>query len=235
LDVNTGAAVPTHDPDARRVDPTHGPAAEPPVPVDGRVARSRRTVEHIVGALLELVERDGHLRPTAHQVARRAGVSRRGLYLHFETLEDLFAAAAERRSHEVQATWEPPPATTTLSERIDWFCQRWTTLLEDLNPVRRAAAMHEPFSYRVAAGLEHTRRWARATVERTFDRELVSLPEPERRPLVTALHHATSWSAWDDLRRHGYDVHEASEALRRVLTALLHPVVRVKEGALVDL
>src|SRR4029453_9198659 len=67
------------------------PAPEPPS--DGRVARSYRTNELLVQAVLEILEQDGHLRPTASQVARRAGVSRRALYVHFETIEELIATA----------------------------------------------------------------------------------------------------------------------------------------------
>jgi AcrR family transcriptional regulator len=194
-------------------------------PRDGRAARSHRTVEHIVRALLELVERDGHLRPTAYQVARRAGVSRRGLYLHFDTIEDVFAVATEVRARQVQAAWQEqaPPPDGPLDDRIVGFCRRWASLLEVLNPMRRAAAVHEPSSHRVAATAERIRRWAGAAVERAFWPELSSTADHERAGLVTALHRATSWSAWDDLRRDGYDVQQAAEAMRRLLTALLRP------------
>jgi AcrR family transcriptional regulator len=188
---------------------------------DGRVARSHKTIEHIVGALLELVERDGHMRPTAYQVARRAGVSRRGLYLHFDTIEDVFATAAERRSRQVQAAWQAPPPEVPLDERIGRFCRRWASLLEVLNPVRRAAAIHEPSSHRIAATADRTRRWAGAAVERTFSPELSSTSDEDRDELVTALHRATSWCAWDDLRRDGCDVQQAAEAMHHLLSALL--------------
>jgi TetR/AcrR family transcriptional regulator, regulator of autoinduction and epiphytic fitness len=193
----------------------------PARPADGRMARSHQTIEHIVGALLELVERDGHMRPTAYQVARRAGVSRRGLYLHFDTIEDVFATAAERRARQVEAAWRPPPAEAPLDERIVRFCRRWASLLEVLNPVRRAAAIHEPSSHRMAATADRTRRWAGAAVEQAFSPELASLPREERPEVVTALHRATSWCAWEDLRRDGCDVQQAAEAMRHLLTALL--------------
>jgi AcrR family transcriptional regulator len=193
-------------------------------PHDGRMARSHKTIEHIVGALLDLVERDGHMRPTAYQVARRAGVSRRGLYLHFDTIEDVFATAAERRSKQVQAAWQPPPTEAPLDERIVRFCRRWASLLEVLNPVRRAAAIHEPSSHRIAATADKTRQWAGAAVERTFSPELSAADDSGARDeLRTALHRATSWCAWDDLRRDGCDVQEAAEAMHHLLTALLRP------------
>ncbi len=201
------------------------------VPVDDRAgmivqakpispARSHRTIEHIVHALIDLLERDGELRPTAHQVARRAGVSRRALYLHFDSLEDLFATAAERRASEAFAAWEPPASDTPVQERIDWFVRQWAVLLEALLPLRRAAALHEPFSNQVSATLERTRQWAREAVERTFVNELSAVPDDQRENLATALLHATSSSAWDDLRRQGADVTQTREAMNTLLRAL---------------
>jgi len=117
----------------------------PAPPVDGRVARAHRTVDQVLTAFLEIVEDDGQLRPTADQVSRRAGVSRRALYLHFDSLEDVFTAAAERRTRRVTAAWEPPPPDLCLAERVDWFCDRWPPLLEEFMPLGRAATVHEPF------------------------------------------------------------------------------------------
>jgi TetR/AcrR family transcriptional regulator of autoinduction and epiphytic fitness len=190
------------------------------VQTDGRVARSHRTVEHIVGAFLELVERDGHLHPTAYQVARRAGVSRRGLYLHFETIEDLVATVTERRARQAQAAWQPPPADAPLDERLRVFCQRWAALLEFVRPLRKAAAIHEPFSHRVASTVDHARQWARGMVEQTFAPELSSISDRERATLVTALHQTTSCNAWDDLRRDGCDVKQGALAMHHLLTKL---------------
>jgi AcrR family transcriptional regulator len=189
--------------------------------IDGRLARSQRTIEHIVQALLDLLERDRALKPTAHEVARRAGVSRRAVYLHFDSLEALFATAAERRANEAAATWKPPPHGTPLDARIEWFAQQWSTLCETLLPIRRAAIAQEPESAQLKATLDRARRWSRSAVEHVFLPELSAVPENERQALATALHHVTSWYAWDDLRRQGTDVDDARRALEQILTALL--------------
>ena len=195
--------------------------------IDGRIARSLRTTDHIVEALLDLLEHDGDLRPTVHQVADRAGVSRRAVYLHFDSLETLFATAVARRATEVCSTWQTPPADTSLDERIEWFTHHWSVLSEALRPLRQAAAIHEPFSPQVHETIDRARRWARSAVE------LVSLPELSARtahdgpPLRAALHHVTSWSGWDDLHRQGADIAEASAAVALLLRALLAPPDRV--------
>jgi TetR/AcrR family transcriptional regulator, regulator of autoinduction and epiphytic fitness len=189
--------------------------------IDGRVARSQRTVTHIVQALLELLERDGDLRPTAHQVARRAGVSRRALYLHFDSLDVLFATAASRRASEVFSAWETPPLDTPLPGRIDWFVRHWSALCEALLPLHRAAALYEPFSEEVQATFDRARIWGRSAVELVFRPELASTPAQDRETLARALHHITSWTGWNDLRCHGASVDEAAAAMQRLLTALL--------------
>jgi TetR/AcrR family transcriptional regulator, regulator of autoinduction and epiphytic fitness len=175
----------------------------------------------LIRAFLEMLERDGHLRPTASQVARRAGVSRRALYVHFETIEELIAKAIERRAVEICTEWEAPPLERPLDTRVVWFCKHWSKLSEALVPLRRATAVHEPFSPQISEIHDHTRRWARAAVERTFLPELASSPEKERIALTRALHHATSWSAWDELRLQGADTDMVCDAMQRLIGALL--------------
>lgn len=196
-------------------------------PIDGRIARSLRTTDHIVEALLDLLERDGDLRPTVHQVADRAGVSRRAVYLHFDSLEALFATAAARRATEVCSTWQTPPHDTPLAERIEWFTDHWSVLSEALRPLRRAGAVYEPFSPQVHETFDRARRWARSAVELVFLPELTVRAGHDRAPLKAALHHATSWSGWDDLHRQGVEAEQAKAAMRLLLTALLNPADRM--------
>ena len=63
--------------------------------IDGRTARAVRTREAIVDACIALVD-EGDVRPTALKVAERAGVSVRSVFQHFDDLEGLYAAIANR-------------------------------------------------------------------------------------------------------------------------------------------
>jgi len=74
-------------------------AANPTVPpvLDGRTARSARTRDAVVRALLGLIS-EGDVRPTAGRIAERAGISLRSVYVHFDDLDDLFLAAFQRRA-----------------------------------------------------------------------------------------------------------------------------------------
>ena len=56
--------------------------------IDGRRARGQRTRLKVIEALLELVS-EGVVRPTAQEIAARAGVALRTVYHHFEDVEAL--------------------------------------------------------------------------------------------------------------------------------------------------
>lgn len=190
-------------------------------PEDGRVARSYRTIEKIIQAMLELLEREGEKRPTADQVATRAGVSRRALYLHFDSLEVLFARAFQRRISDVFADLHPPAVDSPLEVRIDWFAESWSKLLERLLPYNRASAQYEPLSPDVSSTLESIRAWMRAVTESVFQPELSACSDEERALLVTSLHYLTSCTAWANVRDQGADAGQAGQALHRLLHTLL--------------
>ena len=76
-------------------------AQRPEMPAPGDRARengSRRTL--ILEAALEVLSRDGPAKASMTEIARRAGVSRQGLYLHFSSKDDLTYQAA-RHAFEV--------------------------------------------------------------------------------------------------------------------------------------
>src|SRR3954447_22420453 len=82
--------------------------------VDGRSARAQRTRDSVVDAVLDLVA-TGQTRPTAREIADAAGISVRSVYVHFDDLDDLFRAAADRhfprpRSPPLRADGVAPPA-----------------------------------------------------------------------------------------------------------------------------
>ena len=72
---------------------------EMPAPGDrAREDGSRRTL--ILEAALDILSRDGPARASMTEIARRAGLSRQGLYLHFSSKDDLTYQAA-RHAFEV--------------------------------------------------------------------------------------------------------------------------------------
>src|ERR1700716_2205855 len=118
--------------------------------LDGRAARSLRTRNRVVDALLDLID-EGHVRPPAARVAQRAGVSLRSVYQHFDDLETLFHVAGERHRQRF-AHLEPLPALPAgLEPRIAAYVAHRARWMEAVSPMARAAALQAPFSPGIAA------------------------------------------------------------------------------------
>ncbi|MFP6664993.1 MAG: TetR/AcrR family transcriptional regulator [Deltaproteobacteria bacterium] len=198
-------------------------SASSPARVDGRTARSIRSRQAVVEALLDLLE-EGKLRPTAAQIADRAGLSLRSVFQHFENLENLFAAAAEGHLARLAPLRTAIPRDRPLAERLDLFSERRAKLLEAITPVRRASLRVEPFSDEVARRLDASRELGRREVAVVFAPELGRYAEPARRLLLARMSASSGWAMWDALRRHeGLEVAEARMQMREILAALLAP------------
>jgi len=197
-----------------------------PSVMDGRSARALRTRQSIVDALLALIE-SGELKPPAPRIAERAGVSLRSIYQHFDDLEALFAAAAERYRDHVVALVDVLPSDGPLEARLDAFVEQRARILEAITPVRRASLLQEPFSEQLRASRDATLAVARKEVAHVFDQELSTLPAEERDDALTALDIASAWSTWDALRLAGHDPSRAAAIMRSMLHALVRSLVPV--------
>ena len=191
--------------------------------VDGRTARSARTREAVVTAVLDLV-RAGNPRPTAKEIAARAGISLRSVYVHFDDLDDLFAAAGARQSQEVAHLLYPVDADLPLEARIEEVVRQRAAIWEALSPVRRAALVWASSSPTLREGNLRMARRAVNDIARVFATELDEIDADRREDVTEALHLATSAGAWDVLRterRLGVD--DAGRVVTESLRALLAP------------
>jgi AcrR family transcriptional regulator len=189
--------------------------------IDGRTARAVRTREAIVDASIALVD-EGDVRPTALRVAERAGVSVRSVFQHFDDLEGLYAAIANRLVDRLSGIRVAVDATLPLPERIIAMVRSRVRVLEALTPIRRAAAVHAPFSQEVRSQLQAGHNVLRAELERVFADELAKRDEPERTRLLDALDTVLSWPSWENLRTLNHRTVDESEAvLERMVSALL--------------
>jgi AcrR family transcriptional regulator len=191
---------------------------------DGRTARAERTRTAIADAMLGLFE-DGHLRPTATQVAERAGVSLRSVFQHFDDMEALSATVADLQLRRYVSRMQPVPLDGALSDRIAAFVAERARLHESIAPVRRAALLAEPFSDVIAERLAWVRSRARREVEKVFAPELEALPAAARRDTLEAVTVASSWSTWEALRAHQrLSVAKARSVVARMVETLLTDV-----------
>src|SRR4051812_17979765 len=131
--------------------------------IDGRTARALRTREAIVDASVALVG-EGDLRPTAPRIAERAGVSVRSVFQHFDDLEGLYAAVADEWLKRLGARPSPVDAALPIDQRVHEVVESRSRVLEAITPVRRAAAVHAPFSNEVRARLQRGHDMLRAEI-----------------------------------------------------------------------
>ena len=189
--------------------------------IDGRVLRAARTRERIINATIDLI-RGGEATPRVIDIARTAGVSTRSIFQHFDDTEALFAAVAQQVVEQLMPLAKPIDSGLPWEERLDALMQMRTQVNEALLPFRRAVALHQPRSPKLAAGVTAGRLFARERTESAFAPELMRLPEAERKQTVDAVLAASDWQMWFGLRTtYGLDVDTAAATMRRMVGAIL--------------
>jgi TetR/AcrR family transcriptional regulator of autoinduction and epiphytic fitness len=188
---------------------------------DGRLARTRRTRTAIVDALIDLL-RAGETNPSAAQIAERAGVSKRSVFVHYDTLEDLYRDVADRSTQLVIGLlWVIDPELP-LDARIDAICDQRAKVHETIGPLRRAAALRASTSPAAAESQRFARQSSRDQVNRVFARELAPLDEAtraRRAAAITALLSGEVWDLWRSADQLGVD--ESRATMHDALGALL--------------
>lgn len=85
--------------------------------LDGRRARTERSRQAIIDAMLALIE-EGNLQPSAQQVSERANVGIRSVFRHFSEMEQLFVLAEEQTRAKDAALFAGGDREGGLEERI---------------------------------------------------------------------------------------------------------------------
>jgi AcrR family transcriptional regulator len=185
---------------------------------DGRVLRGERNREAIVDALLALLE-EGVVKPSAKQIAERAGVALRSVFQHFEDMEALYAVCVRRQYARIAPLLTELPATWALGERVTALVHQRALLYERVAPVRRATIVAASTSPALQEGLQRMNKAQRDQLIDVFGGEL---DRPNRREVLAALEVATSFDTWEQLRRaHGLAVAAAERCVARLATGVL--------------
>src|SRR4051794_24786580 len=193
--------------------------------IDGRTARALRTREAIVDASIALVD-EGDLRPTAPRIAERAQVSVRSVFQHFDDLESLYAAVADRLVERLSGLTMTVDPSAPLARRLPEVVPQRAAILEPITPIRAAAAVHAPFSAEISRRLQAGHDFLRRELERLFAIELDQLAPEPRSTLLDALDTVLSWPSWDNLRR----LNDRSEAEAIAVVELLVRALLVPHG-----
>jgi AcrR family transcriptional regulator len=144
------------------------------------------------------------------------------VYVHFDDLEDLYVAVAERQMAVVGTMIRPIPLDAPLAERIADMCSQRARIWEEVGPVRRAAAIQAPTSATLSTLLTNLRCRSRDTLAVVFGPELNALADPARRERLAALDAMLSPDGWDLMRTtHGLSFGDARQAIIDGATRLL--------------
>lgn len=181
-----------------------------PPSLDGRVQRGERNRQKILEALFELVG-EGILRPTAEQVAERAGVGTRTVFRHFDDMESLLGELHRRVIREFQPRFEQDGTIQggSVDERIAAEVDFRVSFFERIAAFKRSG---------------NTNRWRSKILQRAHvemvkqlrSHLLATLPElgDGASEIADALELLLSFEAWDRLRT---DQRLSKERARSVL------------------
>lgn len=191
--------------------------------VDGRSARALRTRQTIAEAHIGLIN-DGELKPSAKQIAARAGVSQRALWDNFKDMESVMANTANRQLAEQDEAFEPIAVGLPLTERIGQYCVQRAGILESVAPLARAADIQRPFSPVLQENLRGNLKRIRAEASRLFGPELGRMETATATQVTLAICTASDWANWQLLRHYlGQSPRQGTAVMERALTSLLAP------------
>jgi len=183
---------------------------------DGRLLRSQRSRAKMVRAVYDLVG-EGQLRPSARQVADRAGVGLRTVFRQFSDMETLFAEMDRMFVAEAMPHFTRPPvegalqgrALALVATRCDGF-ERFEPYLRSTRLQRpRSAFLQDRYATFMAQQRAQLREW---------------LPEIESAPRdwADAVEAVTSYESWDELRTtRGLGKARTRAAMKRMVNGLV--------------
>jgi AcrR family transcriptional regulator len=191
--------------------------------VDGRRQRAQITRSNIVTACIAL-QNEGSARPSAQQIAERAGVSIRTLFMHFPEKGQLTRAVLDELTPPESI--ELPPAKSVLHSAVDvrvtQFVDMRAQTLERMTPHRRASNAMIETSPLLQKHRLRVRKAFRDVVELWFAAELDRLSAEARQKWLVAVATLLDWEMWQSLRTYpNRSIPEAKAYLTLLLSAAL--------------
>lgn len=191
---------------------------------DGRRRRRERNREAVVDAILDLY-RDGNLRPSAAEVAERAGLSPRSLFRYFDDLDDLLRAAVTRQQQRARPLLTLEVADDApLDDRVAALVAQRFRLFEAVAPAATVSRMESPFQPLLAAELTQSRAFLRGQIRELFRPELAAMGAARADRVVAVVDVLCSFESHQLLRAdQALSAPRARAALVDALSRLLGP------------
>ncbi|MDG1663359.1 MAG: TetR/AcrR family transcriptional regulator [Pseudomonadales bacterium] len=163
---------------------------------DGRIQRSERSRQLIVDAVVDLIN-EGHMIPTAQQVADKAGVAIRTVFRHFSEMEKLYAEIDQTMRPWYAELFSQSDRSGTLEERVTRAVESHAGAYTELAGVMRAVQLLLWRSPQVKQNYLEGAQRIRKDMN-VWLPELASV-SPETREAVDAI---TSFDFWERLTVH---------------------------------
>jgi TetR/AcrR family transcriptional regulator, regulator of autoinduction and epiphytic fitness len=182
--------------------------------------RGERTRRRIAEATFSLLE-ESDVPPTSRDIAKRAGVSLRLIFHHFEDLDALHDTVGTLYADRFGKLTLHVPEDLPLTTRIERTVKARAKLFESIGNLGRNVTVLAPNNPGMAARLDATQEMMIRSLESTFAPE-VTAAGAGRRELLAALDVATSWPTWDRMRKVNHlSVASSRRAMTRMLRAAL--------------
>jgi AcrR family transcriptional regulator len=189
--------------------------------INGHAARAQRTRKAIIDALVELLS-EGIPNPSAAEIAARAEISKRSIFVHYATLDDLYREVAARATEMVLAIVAVIDPDAPFDRRVAELCRQRAKVHEAIGPLRQAATARANTSKVIASSQQFAQRSSRDQITRVFAKELARYRHGARRRVVAAVDAVLSGTTWDLWRGfYGFGEKDARLAMQGAVTALL--------------
>jgi AcrR family transcriptional regulator len=168
-------------------------ADDSPHATDGRRRRSEQSRTRIVDAVMALIV-EGHITPSAENVAARAGVGLRSVFRHFKDMESLYAEIW-LRNVQVYLAALAPYVSPDWRDILDEMIERRAGIYEQLLPFKRAGDAHIHLSSTLALNQQAVSRVLRERLVQVLPAAIAG------KPLVfEAMDMLLSFECWQRLR-----------------------------------
>lgn len=193
---------------------------EPSEPSDGRIRRSQTSQQKIVNAMLALVA-EGHMTPSAEQVAERAGIGLRSVFRHFKDMDSLYREMTRALIATIDDALRQPFKSLEWRARVLELVDRRAAVYEKLAPFLRAGQAQRQRSPVLAENHQRFVEALRQILISLLPREAVRDDQ-----LVEAVDLLVSFEAWQRLRE---DQGLTAAKAQRVLKATIDAVLRAHD------
>lgn len=186
---------------------------------DGRRRRSDRSRRRIIEAMFDLIS-EGHMSPSAVDVAERASVGLRTVFRHFEDMDSIYDEMTAELTEAVMPKFLAPYEAGTWRERLMECVDRRAGIYETVFPMRVCMMLRRFHSKFLGEQYERETKLSRSALKSILPKQVTA-----NRELFGAIEALLDFSTWRQLRQdQNRSVESAKASLRLALNGLIADV-----------